>query len=86
MASFVHIPPHTLECETLNALLEEYATRDGTDYGIRETDLATRCQQLNSQLQDGRLMLLFDLDSETWDLLDAERARPLLAQAGTDER
>lgn len=82
MAAFVQIPLDTLAPETLRAMLEEYATRDGTDYGLVETALHTRCEQLGRQLSAGTLRLLYDLDSETWDLVDGERAAALLAQGG----
>ena len=36
MASFVEIPPQRLEGEVLTALLQEFVSRDGTDYGARE--------------------------------------------------
>jgi len=82
MAELVHIPLQSLEHDTLQALLEEYATRDGTDYGLHETELPARCRQLLEQLEDGRLMLFYDLGSQTWDLLDRERARTLLQAHG----
>ena len=34
MANFLEIPPSRLEQDTLQALLEEFASRDGTDYGL----------------------------------------------------
>lgn len=78
MAQFVAIPLERVPAETLNALLEEYASRDGTDYGERETPLETRVGSLLGDLRSGRLQLLFDLDSEQWDLLSADDARHLL--------
>jgi uncharacterized protein YheU (UPF0270 family) len=78
LAQFVAIPLERVPAETLNALLEEYASRDGTDYGERETPLETRVGSLLGDLRCGRLQLLFDLDSEQWDLLPADDARHLL--------
>jgi uncharacterized protein YheU (UPF0270 family) len=78
LAQFVGIPPERVPAETLQALLEEYASRDGTDYGERETPLETRVERLLGDLRSGRLRLLFDLDSEQWDLLPADEARHLL--------
>ena len=39
MAEFVMVPPQRLQAEVLQALLEEFASRDGTDYGERECTL-----------------------------------------------
>ncbi len=82
MAAFVHIPPSALAADTLDALLEEFASRDGTDYGERETPMASRVAQLRTRLLSGEIQLLFDGDSETWDLLPADQARELLGEPG----
>jgi uncharacterized protein YheU (UPF0270 family) len=81
LAELVEVPPSRLSPETLQGLLEEFASRDGTDYGERETPLEDRVKQLHGQLQRGDLQLLFDLASETWDLLPRERAAELLADS-----
>ena len=78
MASFIEIPVERLELDVLDALLEEFATRDGTDYGEVETSLEERVMQLKLQLQDTSLALLYDGDSEQWDLLPRDQAVLLL--------
>jgi len=74
----VEIPVQRLPAETLQALLEEFASRDGTDYGIQETALPRRVEQLRAQLVSGNLQLLFDSDNEQWDLLPKEQAIEIL--------
>jgi len=64
--------------QTRDSLLEEYASRDGTDYGLRETPLESRVQQLLAKLQSGDLVLLFELEEETWDIVPKENAVQLL--------
>jgi uncharacterized protein YheU (UPF0270 family) len=81
VASFLRIPPERVPPETLAALLEEYASRDGTDYGEREVPLAEKREALSRQLAAGDLQLLFDIDSESWDLVPRDRARDLLGEA-----
>lgn len=81
MAAFLEIPPQRLSVEALEGLLEEFASRDGTDYGERERSLAEKVADLRSQLTRGELCLLFDQDSETWDLCSREAARSLLHSA-----
>ncbi|MEM1111756.1 MAG: YheU family protein [Pseudomonadota bacterium] len=78
MADFVDIPVSRVAPDTLLALLEEYATRDGTDYGERETQLEERVASLRKQLDEGAIRLLFDADSETWDILPVDAAQAIL--------
>ena len=78
MAEFVMVPPERLSADALQALLEEFASRDGTDYGERERTLEEKFGQLRSQLHTGDLQLLYDVDSEQWDLLPRQQAELLL--------
>jgi uncharacterized protein YheU (UPF0270 family) len=41
------------------ALLEEFVTRDGTDYGEREISLATKVAQVQRQLDQGLLVIVY---------------------------
>ena len=78
MAQFIEIPPSRLPAETLHNLLQEYASRDGTDYGEREASLDEKVAQLQQQLRSGGLRLLYDSAGEHWDLVTAEQAETLL--------
>jgi len=80
MTRFVEVPPQRLQEEILQALLEEYASRDGTDYGERELALEQKVLRLRSQLQRRDLLLVCEVDGEHWDLLPAEQARTLLQE------
>ncbi len=79
MAQFVEVPWERLATATLDALLQEYASRDGTDYGLLEHSLQDKVARLHAQLQDRSLALLYDAVSEQWDLLPREQAVDLLA-------
>ena len=83
LASFIQIPLSRVPPDTLQALLEEYASRDGTDYGERESTLDERVASLRKHLADGRLALLYDGDSETWDIVGEEDASRLLGEEGS---
>ena len=50
MAQFVLVPFARLEIDVLQALLEDYATRDGTDYGARELTTQEKVDRLQRQL------------------------------------
>lgn len=78
MAQFVGVPVERLQQDTLQALLEDFATRDGTDYGERERTLEEKVQRLRGQLQAGDLQILYDVDSEHWDLVSRTQADQLL--------
>jgi uncharacterized protein YheU (UPF0270 family) len=80
MAQFVEVPPERLDEQMLRALLEDFSSRDGTDYGARETTLEERVGQLTRQLRLSELAILYDLDSEQWDLVERERAGLLLQE------
>ena len=78
MAEFVAVPLPRLQKDVLQGLLEEFASRDGTDYGEREFTLEQKANALHAQLLKGDLQLLYDTDSEEWDLVAAEQAAVLL--------
>jgi uncharacterized protein YheU (UPF0270 family) len=62
------IPYDQLEPETLNRLIEDFVTRDGTDNGD-ETPLQTRVLRVRQALAKGQAFILFDLDSQQCQLL-----------------
>jgi len=72
MAQFAEVPIACLKAQTLQALLEEFASRDGTDYGEYEHSLEQKVGQLRKQLDSSELLILYDADSEEWDLVDGE--------------
>ena len=78
MANFIAVPVAQLADTTLNALLEEFASRDGTDYGETETPLDRKVAGLRSRLDSGEIQILYDTDSEQWDIVDRESAHRLL--------
>ncbi|WP_084783738.1 YheU family protein [Marinobacterium aestuarii] len=55
----VIIPHGELSPETLDNLISEFVTRDGTDYGEQETPLASRIGQVRQLLQRGQVVILF---------------------------
>jgi uncharacterized protein YheU (UPF0270 family) len=77
LAQFVHVPLDRVEGDVLTAMLEEFASRDGTDYGLRERSLEEKVGDLKRQLDGGELLLVCDLESEQWDLCSRERAQDM---------
>ncbi|MEM1191658.1 MAG: YheU family protein [Pseudomonadota bacterium] len=81
MAELVRVPITRLAPGTLQGLLEEFASRDGTDYGERETPLEDRVSALREGLSGGEVELIYDIASESWDLLSRDRALELLGES-----
>lgn len=78
MAQFIEVPVAQLSEDALSGLLEEFASRDGTDYGERERSLEEKCATLRNGLTRRDLVLLFDVESEQWDVLERTQAAELL--------
>ena len=66
------IPWQQVPAETLDNLLQEYASRDGTDYGWVETSLASKVQQLKTQLLQGTVVIVYSELHETVNLMLAD--------------
>ena len=64
----MNIPYHELEAETLRAIIEEFISREGTDYGAHEYSLEQKVQQVRNQLERGDIVLNFDPETESCDL------------------
>jgi uncharacterized protein YheU (UPF0270 family) len=52
--------------------VEEFVTRDGTDYGAVETGVAEKIAQVMAQLRSGEARLVFDPDTETANVVPAD--------------
>lgn len=63
------IPPDRLNPETLKGLIEEFITREGTDYGVFEVALPVKIEQVKQQLLSGEVLIVFDAASESVNLL-----------------
>lgn len=59
------IPFDQLSADTLTAILEEYASREGTEYGDIEYSLAQKVAMLKKQLEHGDIAVNFDTQTET---------------------
>ena len=68
----VKIPYSQLSSEALQGVIEEFVTRDGTDYGEIEVSLETKISQVLGQLKSGKAVIVFDQDSETCNILRSD--------------
>ena len=67
------VPWQDINPDTLNQLLEEFASRDGTDYGAYETRLADKVAQLEIQLKQKRIVVVYSELHETVNIVPAEQ-------------
>jgi uncharacterized protein YheU (UPF0270 family) len=61
----MQIPIDGLQADTLRRVVEEFVTREGTDYGVSSAELSQKVDQVIRQLKKGEAILLFDQDSES---------------------
>ena len=56
----MEIPWQKLSEEALTAIIEEFVTREGTEYGERDYSLAEKAAQVRAQLRSRKLGLDYD--------------------------
>lgn len=66
------IPYQRLAPETLVALIESFISREGTDYGVTEFALQTKVEQIKSQIVAEKVVIVYDQESESINLLARE--------------
>ena len=65
---FMQIPHKELYPQTLHKIIEEFVTRNGTDYGAKEASLDSKVKDVLGLLDMGRAQLLFDSDTSSVDI------------------
>ena len=73
------IPYQQLAPTTLEALIEAFVLREGTDYGDSELSLADKVALVLRQIQQGDVVICYSEQEETVDLLTASDYRKLAA-------
>lgn len=73
-------PPLRIEIAQLSAgaldgLIEEFVTRDGTDYGAQEQSLESKKRAVRRQLERGDIVIVFDAASESCNIVPRELLR-----------
>lgn len=71
----IEIPPEALSAEALRGLVEEFVTRDGTDYGTSERSLADKAREVHRLLARREARIVFDPGSGTANIVVARPAR-----------
>lgn len=65
------VPWTSVSSSALQGLLEEFVTRDGTDYGSSEASLEDKVKQARLALEQEEVLIIVDINLETTQLVDA---------------
>lgn len=61
----VELSPDDLSPEALRGLVEEFVSREGTDYGHADRSLESKVADVLRQIETGEARIVFDLESES---------------------
>lgn len=70
----VEVSHTALPPDVLRRLVEEFVTRDGTDYGAIERTLDQKVATVMLQLERGEAVIVFDTETETVDIVVRRQA------------
>jgi len=71
----VLVPWDQLSPSALQSVMEEYVTREGTEYGEKDVALTDKVRDVRRQLERGEVVVVFDLASQSANLVTAREAR-----------
>jgi len=66
------IPYTSLAAETLQNLIEEFVTRDGTDYGNYELSMAEKVSAVQGRLRAGEIVILYIESTESVNIVEKQ--------------
>lgn len=66
------IPIDRLSPEALRGAIEEFISRDGTDYGEKEAQPEMSFRQIKHKLETGLAVLIYDDETETTNIVQAD--------------
>lgn len=71
------IPHERLAPDTLEALIESFIMREGTDYGASEFSLVEKVDQVRSQVLRDEVLIVFDAKTDSVNLLPRHEVNAL---------
>ncbi len=78
------IPWRDLAADTLDALIESFVLREGTDYGDAEVPLAVKVAQVRELIKRGEVLIVYSELHESVDLLSKQQWRQRQAEQPDD--
>jgi len=73
MEEGVEVPYDRIAPDTLNNLISEFVTREWEEVGDTSATLDDKISQVRRQLQERRAKVVFDLRTETCNIVSCER-------------
>jgi hypothetical protein len=70
--SIHRIPVNKLSAKALKGIIEEFISRNGTDYGAIEASWEENVKQVKYKLESGLAVLIFDDETETTNIFLAD--------------
>lgn len=67
----VVVPWERLSAAALRGVIEEFVTREGTEYGALDVTLEDKVSQVRRQLERGEVVVLFDGETQSVNLVRA---------------
>lgn len=78
----IEVPWDTIDPDTLYRLVEEFVTREGTDYGQQEFDLDTKVQQILAGLKRRQWLIIVDTAMQNTHIVEAAEWRRAMKRGG----
>lgn len=71
----VVVPMERINPETLRKMIEEFVTREWSELSDGDCTFEDKIEQVLQQLKDDRIKVVFDLTSETCNIVPADRTK-----------
>ncbi len=72
----IEVPYEQIDPDTLRNMIEEFVTRDGADWGDPGCRLEDKITQVLQQLRNNKVQIVFDLKSNTANIVVRQGKRP----------
>jgi len=72
MENMIEVPWDQLAADTLQALVEEFVSRDGTDYGEREIALSQKAEQVIYGIKRKQYVIVYDQEADSVQIVTAQ--------------
>lgn len=70
---YVEVPMHKLSEEALMGLVEEYCSREGTDYGVIEYSLDQKVADVMKEIKRGAAKIFYSSEDQTVNILAVDQ-------------
>ncbi|TFG89660.1 MAG: YheU family protein [Syntrophobacterales bacterium] len=71
----MRVPYDQLSPEILEAVIEEFILREGTDYGEAEVPFEQKIERVKKQLKSGKALIVFDDSMQSCNILSKSDPR-----------